>query len=87
METRTNISNNLKYIKADKNLTLEKVGDNLKKIRSEKKITQQSLADNFGCGQSYISLLEGGDVDIQICTIVDLAKALGVTTNEILKGI
>lgn len=63
----------------------KKLGENLKKIRTKKNITQTSLADTLGVDKSFISNIENGKTNPTLSTIVSIAKALGVSSNELLK--
>lgn len=62
------------------------LGENLKKIRKAKKITQKELAQKSGVKQSVISDLETGNAK-STGSILELANALGVTAEELKKGI
>lgn len=62
------------------------LGENLKKIRKAKKMTQKELAQRSGVKQSVISDLETGNAK-STGSILELANALGVTAEELKKGI
>ena len=62
----------------------KKFGETLKSIRKEKKMNQITLAVKCGMDNSQISKLERGIWDIQLSTIVILAKALQVEPKELL---
>ncbi len=62
-----------------------KLGKNMKKIRTEKGISQGDIARALGLGRGYISNIENGKTNPTLSTITNLAKALGVSTNELLK--
>lgn len=62
------------------------LGDNLKAIRKAKKMTQKELAQKSGVKQSVISDLETGNAK-STGSILELANALGVTAEELKKGI
>lgn len=63
----------------------KKLGENLKKIRIKKNITQSELAKTIGADKSFISNIENGKTNPTLSTITNLAKTLGVSTNELLK--
>ena len=63
----------------------KKLGDNLKKIRVSKNITQTELAKTLAIDKSFLSNIENGKTNPTLSTITSLAKALGVSTNELLK--
>lgn len=62
------------------------LGENLKKIRKAKKMTQKELAQKSGVKQSVISDLETGNAK-STGSILELANALGVTAEELKKGL
>lgn len=62
-----------------------KLGENLKKIRTKKDITQTELAKTLGVDKSFVSNIENGKTNPTLSTITNLAQALGVSTNELLK--
>jgi transcriptional regulator with XRE-family HTH domain len=61
------------------------LGERLERARQAKRMTQEQLAAASGVKQSHISRLESGDIkDIKGSTLRRLARALGVTTDELL---
>ena len=62
------------------------LGENLRKIRKAKKMTQAVLAQKSGVKQSVISDLETGNAR-NTGFVVELATALGVTAEELKKGV
>ncbi|MDV7408399.1 XRE family transcriptional regulator [Acinetobacter baumannii] len=62
------------------------LGENLKAIRKAKKMTQKELAQKSGVKQSVISDLETGNAKTT-GSILELANALGVTAEELKKGV
>ena len=63
----------------------KKLGLNLKKIRLSKGIKQIEIARTLGVDRSFVSNIENGKTNPTLSTIASLAKALGVSTNELLK--
>lgn len=63
----------------------KKLGENLRKIRTKKDITQTGLAETLGVDKSFISNIENGKTNPTLSTITSIAKALGVSSNELLK--
>jgi transcriptional regulator with XRE-family HTH domain len=63
----------------------KKLGENLKKLRIKKDISQIELARILGVDRSFVSNIENGKNNPTLSTITSLAKALGVSTNELLK--
>lgn len=64
---------------------VKKLGENLKKIRLNKNITQIEIAKKLGVDRSFVSNIENAKTNPTLATITNLAKALGVYTNELLK--
>jgi transcriptional regulator with XRE-family HTH domain len=63
----------------------KKLGENLKMIRIKKDISQTALAETLGVDKSFVSNIENGKTNPTLSTITNLAQALGVSTNELLK--
>ena len=63
----------------------EKLGKNLKKIRTAKAISQGDIARSLDVSRGFISNIESGKTNPTLETIARLAKAVGVSTNELLK--
>ena len=61
------------------------VGENIKKYREAKNMTQEELAQMLGVTSSNISQIESGDRGLNIKKADNLAQALGVSLNELLK--
>lgn len=59
-------------------------GANLKSIRKRKKLSQLTLAVKCGTDNSQISQWERGIWDVQLSTIIILAKGLEVEPKELL---
>ena len=63
----------------------EKLGKNLKRIRIEKAISQGDIARSFGVSRGFISNIENGKTNPTLSTITKLAKAIKVSSDELLK--
>jgi len=63
----------------------QKLGQNLKKLRSKKGISQGGIARTLKVHKSYISNIENGKSNPTLKTITKLARAIGVSTDELLK--
>ncbi|QQR77184.1 MAG: helix-turn-helix transcriptional regulator [Candidatus Moraniibacteriota bacterium] len=63
----------------------KKLGENLKEIRTRKNTTQTEIARQLAVDKSFISNIENGKTNPTLSTIANLAKALGVPINELLK--
>ncbi len=63
----------------------KKLAKNMQKIRKAKAISQGDIARFLDVSRGYISNIESGKMNPTLSTIAKLAKALGVSTNELLK--
>lgn len=57
--------------------------NNLQKIRWEKNLSQKTLSQKSGVSQSVISSVENGLTIPNLTTALRLAKALGVSVEDI----
>jgi len=57
----------------------------MKRIRKAKQMTQGDICRKLGVDRSYISNVESGNKNPTLSTITKLAKALGVSVDELLK--
>lgn len=62
-----------------------KLGKNLKRIRTAKGISQGEIGRILGVDKGFISNIENGKTNPTLATITKLAKALGVSSDELLK--
>ena len=60
------------------------IGDTIKELRKQRKITQELLAEEIGVTPQAISRWERNVGYPDVSQIVPLAKAFGVSTDEIL---
>ena len=63
----------------------QKLGENLKRIRTEKGITQGDIARALEIDKSFVSNIENGKTNPTLATIAKIAKAIGVSVDELLK--
>lgn len=63
----------------------KQLGANLKRIRTKKGISQGDIARELDVSRGYISTIENGKTNPTLSTIARIAKALGVTNDELLK--
>ncbi len=70
-----------------RNGTLASLGLNVRKAREAKDLTQEKLAEKAALDPTYISGIERGLRNPGIKNVVRLAKALGLTTSELTKGV
>ena len=60
-------------------------GKKLREVRLKKNKSQGDIAKILGVHRSYISGLERGKRNPSLLTVHKVAKALGISTNELLK--
>jgi len=63
----------------------KKLGLNLKRIRIKKGISQGDIGRELKVSRGFISTIENGKTNPTLSTITKLAKALKVSTEELLK--
>ena len=63
----------------------QRLGENLKRIRTEKGISQGDIARALEMDKGFISNIENGKTNPTLATITKLAKAVGVSVDELLK--
>lgn len=66
---------------------LAALGQNVRKIREIKQLTQERLAEFASLDPTYISGIERGLRNPGIKNVAKIAKALGITTSELCKGV
>ena len=66
---------------------LAKLGLNVRKRREARELTQVKLAERAGLDATYISGIERGLRTPGIKNVAKLAKALGIATAELCKGV
>ena len=63
----------------------KKLGTNIKRIRLRRKMTQGDICRKLNMDRSYMSAIEGGKKNITIAKLEELANALDVSVDELLK--
>lgn len=59
------------------------LGVRIKELRNLRKMSQEQMAEALDTTRQRYSRLESGQIDISFVMIKDIAKVLGVSTNEI----
>lgn len=59
-------------------------GERLRRIRQEKGLSQESLALACGLDRTYIGGVERGERNISLVNIEKIARALGVSSKELM---
>lgn len=60
------------------------IGKRIKKARKRMRITQEQLAEIIDKSPSYVSYIETGKKSMSLETLVDIANALHVSSDELL---
>lgn len=68
-------------------IVLASLGQNVRQTRETKHLTQEKLAEFAGLDPTYISGIERGLRNPGIKNVAKIAKALGITTSELCKGV
>ena len=63
----------------------KKFGENIKRIRLEKQMSQGDICRKLDLDRAYVSNIESGKRNPTLSTIEKIAKALGVSMDELLK--
>jgi len=66
-------------------LISKRLGDNIKKIRTRKGMSQGDICRALDMDRGYMSAIENGKKNITISQLERLAKALGVSSDKLLK--
>ncbi len=67
----------------DRRETLRQLGDRVRSTRQQHGMTQQNLADELRISVAYVSLIERGGRNPPFTTVIDIARAFGVSAREI----
>lgn len=62
------------------------IGANIRRLRTERHMTQKALADQLFVSAQAVSRWENSEVEPSVGTITELARILGVSTDELLMG-
>lgn len=65
----------------------DKFGKQVRNLRRERGWSQEDLADNSSVHRTYIGAIERGEQNVSIDSIIKLAKALGVSLEQLFKGL
>jgi transcriptional regulator with XRE-family HTH domain len=72
---------------ATRHPVLSALGQNIRKRREKLNFSQEKLAEKAGLDQTYISGIECGYRNPGIKNVAKLAKALGLSTSDLCKGV
>ena len=63
----------------------KKLGVNIRRIRLEKGFNQKEFCKKVDLDAAYLSNIENGNMNPTVSTVDRIAKALGVSSDELLK--
>ena len=63
------------------------LGERVRQLREARGWSQEGFAHEGGLGRSFAGAIERGEKDIRLTTLIKLARALGVSLSQLLKGI
>lgn len=66
---------------------LKKFGKHLRQLRHDRGLTQEQLADKCSVDTTYIGRLERGEQAVSLTKAISLAKGLGVSVEELFRGL
>ncbi len=66
-------------------LYLKKFGQRIKELRHIKSISQEELADQAGVHRTYIGMIERGEKNITLISMLKLTNALSITMSNLFK--
>ena len=64
-----------------------RLGKRIRELRLARGFAQEAFADACGLHRTHISLLERGQLDAKMGTLLKVAKVLEITLSELLKGV
>jgi len=63
------------------------LGERVRRLREQRGWSQEGFAHEVGLGRSFAGAIERGEKDVRLSTLTKLARALGVSLSQLLKGI
>ncbi len=64
-----------------------KFGRRVSNLRRTRGLSQEALAEKAELHRNYVGGIERGERNVGLRNVVRLARALGVTTSELVKGV
>jgi transcriptional regulator with XRE-family HTH domain len=65
----------------------QKLGGRVRQLRDKRGWSQEGFAHEGGLGRSFTGAIERGEKDVRLSTLLKLAKTLGVSLSQLLKGV
>ena len=66
---------------------VKKFGKRVRKLRLEHDLTQEALGDRAGLDMTYIGRIERGEQNTSVVASEMIAKGLGITLEQLFKGL
>ena len=63
------------------------LGERVRRLREARGWSQEGSAHEGGLGRSFAGAIERGEKDVRLSTLAKLARTLGVSLSQLLKGI
>lgn len=63
------------------------LGERVRQLREARGWSQEGFAHEGGLGRSFAGAIERGEKDVRLSTLAKLARTLGVSLSQLLKGI
>jgi transcriptional regulator with XRE-family HTH domain len=65
----------------------QKLGNRVRQLRERRGWSQEGFAHEGSLGRSFAGAIERGEKDVRLTTLLKLAKALGISVSQLLKGL
>jgi transcriptional regulator with XRE-family HTH domain len=65
----------------------QKLGERVRQLREERGWSQEGFAHEGRLGRSFTGSIERGEKDVRLSTLIKIAKALGVSLSQLVKGV
>ena len=66
---------------------LEKLGQRIREVRLDRSLSQEELADKSGVHRTYVGMIERGEKNITVLSLLKVSGALGIDISDLLDGI
>ena len=63
------------------------LGERVRRLREARGWSQEGFAHEGGLGRSFAGAIERGEKDVRLSTLLKIARTLGVSLSQLLKGI
>jgi len=66
---------------------LKRFGQRVRKLRSQQGLSQEAFAERCGLDRTYVGGIERGDRNLGLRNINAIAKALGISLEELMRSL